>query len=326
MKAGVGGGSGSSGWVENDGYLPLGEVQGERIAQLARDADTVVVMSSPSVDYVLAKEASRAGRCYIITSERKEMRDGGRREAGPHQTLEIGENDHLENTLVRFADGFGANVVLIDPRSSSPRGLFLSSSLDPEAIRCGRRLDVYLEPSEVSEMWQIIRWAFWAHASGELRDGNVAECTPLGTLNLPKPARILRLDTRDRGIEAAAESILGDGVSHVIVAAPVLDAGHWMEGRLCELAGAGVSVTVLTSTDYPAGAASTLRGAGIRVLGFSCLHANAVASERGALLAPPVAAWRGPGLEFGLLLKDGRADDVRRVMREWEVNCQYEFR
>ena len=285
------------------------------IEQLARDADTVVVMSSRSVDRVLAEEAGRAGRCYIITSEQKALRDKEGRWAGS-----------LGNVLVRFAGGFGANTVLTDPHSSNPRGLFLSSSLSPEAIRCGLRLDVYLKPPEISEMWQTVRWAFWEHASGELRDGNVVDCRPLVAINLPEPARILRSDAHDRGIEAAAESILRDGASRVVVVAPILDAGHWMVGKLRNLADAGASVTVLTSTSCPTGAISALKGAGIRVLGLSCLHANAVASERGVLLAPPVAAWRGPGLEFGLLLRDDRADDVRRIMRGWEGNYQYEFR
>ena len=325
MKSDARNGSGLSRWIENDGYYTTDAARGKWIARLAQNADTVAVISSRSIDPVLAEKVSCASRCYIITSERKEIWGREGQEAGPYGSSRHGQMT-LTNMLVRFVDGFGANVVLTDPRSSSPRGLFLSSSLDPDAIRCDRLLYVRLKPSEISEMWQIVRWAFWEHASGELRDGgNIVDCSPLGALNLPKPAHILRSDVRDRGIKAAAKSILRDGTSSVIVAAPTLDASHWIVRRLCELADIGTRITVMTSTCCPADAASTLKGAGIRVLGFSCLHVNAIATEKCALLMPPVEAWSGPGLEFGLLLKDNRAVDVRKIMRKWEKNYQYEF-
>ena len=326
MKADAGRDLGPRGWVENGRYRPLGDACGEQITRLARDADDMVVVSSPSVDPDLVEAASRAGRCYIVTSGREESREDGGREAGSVRPGGIAACGFLENALVRFADGFGASVVLADPRSSRARGLFLSSNLGPEAIRCGRRLDVYLEPPEVSEIWQTVRWAFWELASRELRAGKLEGCRPLGEINPPKPARILRSDASDRGIEAGVAEILGDGASRVVVAAPALDAGHWISGRLRELAGAGVGVTILTSTGCPAGAVSALRGAGARVLGFSCLHANAIASGKGALLAPSIATSRRPELEFGLLLRDGRAAEVERIMRGWEENYQYEFK
>ena len=73
---------------------------------------------------------------------------------------------------------------------------------------------------------------------------------------------------------------------------------------------------------------SMMNAANIRILGFSCFHANAITSESGVLVASAGlgGSRHDTRLGIGVFLDDERADDVRKTMQDWKVNHQYEFK
>ena len=318
-------------WMENDRYSGEEASQPVNIARIISGADNAVVVASPALTYDFTWEVTRSSaRCYVMTSTgerlRRDIRGGTSKE-----TLRLHEETTgklAENALVRRSDDFGAKMVLADPKSDRSNGLFLTSDLTSESMRSGQFLSVQLSPAELREAWSLLRWAFWERATSEAVGGVTRRCKPLGKFELPKPVCILQFGPSRCRMEDKARGILGGASTEILVASTELDENHEMVRNLCELGRKGASVTVMTGTDSPVRPCAMMREANVRILGFSSFHANAIATESRALVTSAGLTRRGPDSRFevGLSLEGERAEGVRKTMRVWATNYQYEFK
>ena len=147
------------GWVPNDKYRKTESSETDRIVQMIRHADEVVVASSLLLaDHDIEDALTGAGwrgqnrkRCYVMTATAnrllqdvgKEFNEGSRR----HHIEAL--NSIAGRVLVRSSDDFHASIVLADPGSDTPGGLLLTASLTTEGLERSHGLAVELEPDEV---------------------------------------------------------------------------------------------------------------------------------------------------------------------------------
>ena len=319
------------GWVENSGYSGAEANRSERIARIIYDADDVMVVSSPVLTYDFTREVGESNtRCYVITSTERclRLKPRGMLDKETFRLHGKTTNAISKIALVRLSGDIGAKVILADPQSDDCKGLFLTSDLTAKSMQCGQFLDVPLDLAEIREIWSIMRWGFWERATSEIVGESTKRCTPLKKFSRPNPARVLQSESRGGGAHGKSMGIIGDTASEVLVASTGLDENNPIARRLCELGRRGASVTLMTSTSCPTRACAMMNAANVRILGFSCFHANAIMSESGVLVASTGLAGGGRGakLEIGLSLDGERAEDVRKTMQAWMGNHQYEFK
>ena len=120
--------------------------------------------------------------------------------------------------------------------------------------------------------------------------------------------------------------ILDDPFAEILAASTDWDADGMIVKKICELGRNGSSVTVMAEINGSERACRIMKDANVRVLGFSCLHANAIVSESNALVTSAGLTRRGQGFGVGLRLGGKRAGDIKKEMQEWQESYQYEFK
>ena len=306
-----------------------------RVADIIRNADEVVMASS----FLLADshiERALTGtwgqqRCYVMLAAATRLRQdiGNEFDKMAHARHIKTLKNIAGNVLVRSSDDFHAKIVLADPGSDEPRGLFLTANLATEGLKRNQELFVELEPDEIREAASVLRWAFWEHSAHELAGDKLRDCKPLGKIKPAESKKILQTEPH-RTIKRRIMEILDGRPKKITVASFGWDAKHEVVEKLCSLSRQGTSVTVLTRAERkPAHAAMVkMKRANIRILGFSWFHAKAVISDSHTLVMSANIEERGleRGFELGLTLEGKRAEEVKNTVSGWIDNCQYEFK
>ena len=323
-------------WVPNGSYRktrPASMVG--RVAEIIQGADEVVIASSflladNRIEHALADAHWGQKRCYVMMAAASRLRQDIGSEFD-----RMAHDRHIETlkgiagkALVRSSDDFHAKIVLADPGSDEPRGLFLTANLATEGLERNQELFVELEPDEIREAESVLRWAFWERSAHELAGDKLRDCKPLGKIKPVESKKILQTEPR-RTIKRKIMEILDGRPKKIIVASFGWDAGHTIVEKLCSLSRQGTSVTVLTRSGRKSTHAALvkMKMANIRILGFSWFHAKAIISDSHTLVMSANIEEHGleKGFELGLTLEGERAEEVKKTVSGWIGNYQYEF-
>ena len=327
-------------WVPNDKYYKTESSKIDHVVETIRRADKVVVISSPLMADYDVRDAlidtdgeweQDEKRCYVMTTTTIPFLQDINKEFD-----EKSHQRHIEvlesiagRVLVRLSDDFYANIVLADPRSDIPRGLF-TTRLATEEMESGYGLTVELEPDEVRLTMSILRWAFWEHSTYEIMGGNLCDCKPLGEIKPVKSKKILQTGPHYTTIKSKIMKILDGNPKGIIVGSFGWDAGHAVVEKLCSLSRQGTNVTVLTMAETKSthDAMKKMKKAGILILGFSQFHTGVVISDSDTLVMSASIKKRGleSGFELGITLEGRRAKEVKKSVSAWIGNYQYEFK
>ena len=324
------------GWVKNDNYLetrPASMVG--RVAEIIRSADEVAIASSflladGNIERAITNTWGQR-RCYVMLAATARLRqDIGNEFDKMARDRHVATLKNIAgNALIRSSDDFHAKVVLADPGSDEPRGLFLTANLATEGLERNQELFVELEPDEVREAESVLRWAFWEHSAHELAGDKLRDCKPLGKIKPAESKKILQTEPH-RAIRRKIMEILDGRPRKITVASFGWDAGHAVVEKLCDLSRQGTSVTVLTRAGRKStqAALEKMKKANIRILGFSWFHAKAVISDSHTLVMSANIERHGleKGFELGLTLEGKRAEEVKKTVSGWIDNYQYEFK
>ena len=323
-------------WVPNGSYRktrPASMVG--RVAEIIQGADEVAIASSflladNRIEHALADAHWGQKRCYVMMAAASRLRQDIDNEFD-----RMAHDRHIETlkgiagkALVRSSDDFHAKIVLADPGSDEPRGLFLTANLATEGLERNQELFVELEPDEIREAESVLRWAFWEHSAHELAGDKLRDCKPLGKIKPVESKKILQTEPHHT-IKRKIMEILDGRPKKIIVASFGWDAGHAVVEKLCGLSRQGTSVTVLTRSGRKSTYAALvkMKRANIRILGFSWFHAKAIISDSHTLVMSANIGERGleKGFELGLTLEGERAEKVKKTVSGWIDNYQYEF-
>ena len=323
-------------WVPNGSYRktrPASMVG--RVAEIIQGADEVAIASSflladNRIEHALADAHWGQKRCYVMMAAASRLRQ----DIG-NEFDRMAHDRHIETlkgiagkALVRSSDDFHAKIVLADPGSDEPRGLFLTANLATEGLERNQELFVELEPDEIREAESVLRWAFWEHSAHELAGDKLRDCKPLGKIKPVESKKILQTEPHHT-IKRKIMEILDGRPKKIIVASFGWDAGHAVVEKLCGLSRQGTSVTVLTRSGRKSTYAALvkMKRANIRILGFSWFHAKAIISDSHTLVMSANIGERGleKGFELGLTLEGERAEKVKKTVSGWIDNYQYEF-
>ena len=323
-------------WVPNGSYRktrPASMVG--RVAEIIQSADEVVIASSflladNRIEHALADAHWGQKRCYVMMAAASRLRQ----DIG-NEFDRMAHDRHIETlksiagkALVRSSDDFHAKIVLADPGSDEPRGLFLTANLATEGLERNQELFVELEPDEIREAESVLRWAFWEHSAHELAGNKLRDCKPLGKIKPVESKKILQTEPH-HAIKRKIIEILDGRPKKIIVASFGWDAGHTVVEKLCSLSRQGTSVTVLTRSGRKSTHAALvkMKRANIRILGFSWFHAKAIISDSHTLVMSANIEEHGleKGFELGLTLEGERAEEVKKTVSGWISNYQYEF-
>ena len=324
------------GWVKNGNYLetrPASMVG--RVAEIIRSADEVAIASSflladGNIERAITSTWGQR-RCYVLLAATARLRQdiGNEFDKMAHDRHVATLKNIAGSALVRSSDDFHAKVVLADPGSDEPRGLFLTANLATEGLERNQELFVELEPDEVREAESVLRWAFWEHSAHELAGDKLRDCKPLGKIKPAESKKILQTEPH-RAIRRKIMEILDGRPKKITVASFGWDAGHAVVEKLCGLSRRGTSVTVLTRAGRKSthAALEKMKKANIRILGFSWFHAKAVISDSHTLVMSANIERHGleNGFELGLTLEGKRAEEVKKTVSGWIDNYQYEFK
>ena len=324
------------GWVKNGNYLetrPASMVG--RVAEIIRSADEVAIASSflladGNIERAITSTWGQR-RCYVLLAATARLRQdiGNEFDKMAHDRHVATLKNIAGSALVRSSDDFHAKVVLADPGSDEPRGLFLTANLATEGLERNQELFVELEPDEVCEAESVLRWAFWEHSAHELAGDKLRDCKPLGKIKPAESKKILQTEPH-RAIRRKIMEILDGRPKKITVASFGWDAGHAVVEKLCDLSRRGTSVTVLTRAGRKSthAALEKMKKANIRILGFSWFHAKAVISDSHTLVMSANIERHGleKGFELGLTLEGKRAEEVKKTVSGWIDNYQYEFK
>ena len=318
------------GWVKNGNYLetrPASMVG--RVAEIIRSADEVAIASSflladGNIERAITNTWGQR-RCYVMLAAAARLRQdiGNEFDKMAHDRHVATLKNIAGNALVRSSDDFHAKVVLADPGSDEPRGLFLTANLATEGLERNQELFVELEPDEVREAESVLRWAFWEHSAHELAGDKLRDCKPLGKIKPAESKKILQTEPH-RAIRRKIMEILDGRPRKITVASFGWDAGHAVVEKLCDLSRQGTSVTVLTRAGRKSthAALEKMKKANIRILGFSWFHAKAVISDSHTLVMSANIERHGleKGFELGLTLEGKRAEEVKKTVSGWIDN------
>ena len=323
-------------WVPNGSYRktrPASMVG--RVAEIIQGADEVAIASSflladNRIEHALADAHWGQKRCYVMMAAASRLRQ----DIG-NEFDRMAHDRHIETlksiagkALVRSSDDFHAKIVLADPGSDEPRGLFLTANLATEGLERNQELFVELEPDEIREAESVLRWAFWERSAHELAGDKLRDCKPLGKIKPVESKKILQTEPH-RTIKRKIMEILDGRPKKIIVASFGWDAGHTVVEKLCSLSRQGTSVTVLTRSGRKSTHAALvkMKMANIRILGFSWFHAKAIISDSHTLVMSANIGEHGleKGFELGLTLEGERAEEVKKTVSGWIGNYQYEF-
>ena len=323
-------------WVPNGSYRktrPASMVG--RVAEIIQGADEVAIASSflladNRIEHALADAHWGQKRCYVMMAAASRLRQ----DIG-NEFDRMAHDRHIETlkgiagkALVRSSDDFHAKIVLADPGSDEPRGLFLTANLATEGLERNQELFVELEPDEIREAESVLRWAFWERSAHELAGDKLRDCKPLGKIKPVESKKILQTEPHHT-IKRKIMEILDGRPKKIIVASFGWDAGHAVVEKLCGLSRQGTSVTVLTRSGRKSTYAALvkMKRANIRILGFSWFHAKAIISDSHTLVMSANIGERGleKGFELGLTLEGERAEKVKKTVSGWIDNYQYEF-
>ena len=306
-----------------------------RVAEIIRSADEVAIASSflladGNIERAITNTWGQR-RCYVMLAATARLRqDIGNEFDKMARDRHVATLKNIAgNALIRSSDDFHAKVVLADPGSDEPRGLFLTANLATEGLERNQELFVELEPDEVREAESVLRWAFWEHSAHELAGDKLRDCKPLGKIKPAESKKILQTEPH-RAIRRKIMEILDGRPRKITVASFGWDAGHAVVEKLCDLSRQGTSVTVLTRAGRKStqAALEKMKKANIRILGFSWFHAKAVISDSHTLVMSANIERHGleKGFELGLTLEGKRAEEVKKTVSGWIDNYQYEFK
>ena len=328
------------GWVPNDKYRKTESSETDRIVQMIRHADEVVVASSLLLaDHDIEDALTEADwrgqngkRCYVMTATANRLlQDVGKEfneESHRHHIEAL--NSIAGRVLVRSSDDFHASIVLADPGSDTPDGLLLTASLTTEGLGRSHGLAVELEPDEVRVAMSILRWAFWEHSTHEIMGGKLRDCKPLGKIKPVESKKILQTGPHHTAIKSKIMEILDSDPKKIIIASFGWDARHLVVEKLCSLSRQGANVTVLTKSEREStrGALEKMKKSGIRILGFSRFQAGVIISDSHTLVMSASVEKRGmeSGFDLGLTLGGERAEEVKKTVSVWIDNYQHEFK
>ena len=323
-------------WVPNGSYRktrPASMVG--RVTEIIQGADEVVIASSflladNRIEHALADAHWGQKRCYVMMAAASRLRQ----DIG-NEFDRMAHDRHIETlkgiagkALVRSSDDFHAKIVLADPGSDEPRGLFLTANLATEGLERNQELFVELEPDEIREAESVLRWAFWERSAHELAGDKLRDCKPLGKIKPVESKKILQTEPHHT-IKRKIMEILDGRPKKIIVASFGWDARHTVVEKLCSLSRQGTSVTVLTRSGRKSTHAALvkMKRANIRILGFSWFHAKAIISDSHTLVMSANIEEHGleKGFELGLALEGERAEKVKKTVSGWIDNYQYEF-
>lgn len=324
-------------WVENAKYFENEPAKTDRVTRLILGAEEIVVASSflladEYVEAALIETSMQKTRCYIMIAAENRLLQSVETEFDKKALRRhIAMLKNLAGkVLVRSSEEFHAKIVLADPESRKPRGLFLTANLTTRGLMNNQELLVELEPNEVLEAMSVLQWAFWEHSTHELVDDKLRDCKPLGKVKPAEPEGILQTRPHHTSIRNRIMEILDSGPKEIVVASFGWDANHAVVEKLCGLSRHGTSVTVLTRSGRQStySALKKMKEAGIRILGFSWFHAKAVISDSHTLVMSANIEEQGleKGFELGLALDGERAEKVRGTVFGWIDNYQYELK
>ena len=320
--------------MQNPQYKGRGEpAAAARVTAIIDGARQVVAASTflladDGVASALLRAAGRGVRCYLmLAAEARLRRDEGtefERKARERHVRTLGRLQGA--VLVRSADEFHAKAVVADPMSDAPRGILMTANLTEEALGRNQELFVDLTKEEAREAGLVLREALWERATHELADGDLRSCRPLGKVGPVETDRVLQGGSNPQLRERLLR-ILDAGPKRVAAASFGWDGSHPVVDRLCRLAEGGADVSIMARARRPAamGALERLRSAGARVVGFSWLHAKAVATESEAVVMSANIEPQGleRGFEMGIELGGGRAAGIMGTLDGWASNPEF---
>ena len=312
----------------------------DRIVSLLAGAREKVVLSSflladRGIEEAILTAAKRRVRVYVLLASEARLDvedfDGEFERAMRDQHREM--LDRLGGyVLFRSASHFHAKFVLADPGRGDGAGILLTANLTREALGRNEELAVELTGEEVEEAFAIARWAFWEYAEHELVDPSdrFRSVKPVGCVEHPATSRhVLATTSESKALRDEATRLIEAASREIFVASFGWEKDHEIVEFLRIRAREGLPVTVLARVrESQMLALRALSEAGARVLGFKCLHAKALCTDGGralvmsANLQPDGLDW---GLELGVPLDGGRAEEVHHRLVEWSNAARWKL-
>lgn len=300
-----------------------------RVCELLEQAEQIIVVStfllaSPKVEQTLIDAADRGVRVYVMLASEARL---GQAETDDDFGLEVLEY-HKEmlkrlvgRVLLRSAPQYHAKVVVIDPETA-PRGILLTANLTRKALTRNEELAVDLTPSEVNDVWAILRWAMWELAEHELIDASrrFAAVKPINSIEPPRVDLPVTTPSHDT-LRKQALTIIDSANSRLIVASFGWGFEHPVIHRLVERVEEGLEVVVLARI-RPSVMPALLRlaKAGANVYGFQYLHAKAIWSDSNQALVMSAnleSYGLDTGFELGVYLQGSRAVQLEKNLTHW---------
>lgn len=327
--------------VGNGVYRPgRNGILASRVLSVIRAAKDVIVVSSflladADVEACLLEAAQAGVRVYLLmATETRLEREPSESDSEFSKQVLVQHLAMLKAlagwTLIRSAPEFHAKVVLADPASGGA-GILLTGNLTTEAMKRNEEIAVELTPTEVAEVFKVLRWAAWEAASHELLDpGRLRAAKPLGSLKLPTVGeRVVATAGSLTSIHKESLRVIDSARNRLIVSSFGWELDHPIVKRLLVRAKEGLRVTVLCRVRQASmPVLLALAEAGAMVLGFGWLHAKAVWSDTGeAVVMSANLEPRGmdTSVELGIVLNGDRADSVEGLLRAWAKCAPWEL-
>lgn len=291
------------------------------------------LLSNGAVIAALEEAAGRGCRCYLLTAAEEQLRldranltSEDRRSIDEHRLL---LDRCQEFAMIRSGSGFHAKAVLIDgPRGA---GLLSTSNLRDGALLGNDEILVELEPEELSELHQIMRWAFFVAAENEIvGPGHMNQVSPQPDVLLPQDAGILSRTTQGDGISPLAVARIRASAGPVVVASYSWSIDHPVVRAMGDAARRGGDVVALANPTVRSSlpAIRHLSDSGVKVLGREWLHAKAVWLPEEVLVCSSNFRTEQivpSSLDIGVVLTGRRMHEVVSALSTWINSATHTF-
>ena len=182
---------------------------------------------------------------------------------------------------------------------------------------------VEMGSAEASDLLSIFRWLFWEGTTRECVNGVLADCSPLGRVEFPKPKSVPLFGPRHRSLKDDVMAMLDNSPQAVVSAGFGWDADREIVERLRHLSRRGTDVAMAVSSTISAHGAMEAARDGIRMVGFSEFCTKALVSDARALVTVRAQMRSKDAFEPGLFLDVEGAAYVKRTLNGWIKNPQY---
>lgn len=323
-----------------DGKLLLNKI----IYAIASAKEVICVSSFLIADkdflQAIIDASSRDIRVYLLTASetilQKEIRGESEFDSQRLKEHEQTLDDLAGKVLVRTADNLHAKFIVLDPNSSSPKGMILTANITTEALTRNPELAVSLTETESHDLFRIFIRAFWKESQHELLEpGRLRKVKSEPRLSLPSPNLLPYTMKDSQTLKKELFSLLDKARSEIWITSYGIEQNHEILVKLIEKIKKDIKIHFLTrkTRKKPSHmeALQSLANAGAEIRGYDWLHAKGIVVDtkeglEGIIMTANMEQ-RGldEGFEVGVILKGDRASSLKKILRQWweRAPCQF---